>query len=60
MPRRRVIVSVLSIVLAGLLYYFYAGSTAPVGQPPLMRLDAANFGELREAMSSRLELRLAL
>ena len=48
MKRSRLIV-VIAVLLAftGLLYYFYAGSTAPTGQRPLVALNAGNFEQLR-------------
>ena len=42
----------ISAAVAGLAYYFYGGSSVPAGQPPLVRIDAANFGELRSAFNA--------
>lgn len=52
MKASRFIIVCLLALVAGGLYYFYAGSTVPTGQPPLMRLSAANFGELRDAFNA--------
>ncbi len=52
MQRRRIIISCLLAVVAGALYYFYAGSTVPAGQPALVRLNAGNFSELRSAFNT--------
>lgn len=35
------------LVLAGLLYYFYAGTVAPPGQHPLVYLQSSNFAALQ-------------
>jgi hypothetical protein len=50
-PSRLIIVCLLAMVAGG-VYYFYAGSTVPPGQPPLMRLSAGNFDELRNAFNA--------
>lgn len=52
MKRSSVIIVCALGIVAGGLYYFYAGSTVPPGQPPLMRLNAGNFGELRSAFNA--------
>jgi hypothetical protein len=52
MKRSRKIIGVcLMAIIAAIVIYLYAGSAAPVGQPPLARLDASNFGELRNAFN---------
>jgi hypothetical protein len=48
----RIIVLCLLLIVAGVLYYLYAGSAAPVGQPPLTRIDATNFSEMRSAFNA--------
>jgi hypothetical protein len=48
MKRSRLIVAVaVLLALTGLVYYFYAGSTVPAGQRPLVALNAGNFAQLR-------------
>jgi len=42
----------LLAILAGVIYYLYAGSAAPTGQPPLTSLSASNFNELRGAFNA--------
>jgi len=52
MKRSRKIIGVcLAAIIAGVVFYLYAGSAAPSGQPPLGRLSPSNFGELRSAFN---------
>jgi len=52
MKRSRKIVGLCFLgIIAGIGYYFYAGSAVPAGQQPLTRLDASNFNELRSAFN---------
>lgn len=39
-------------IIAGLAFYLYGGHTPPAGQPPLTRLTAANFDQLRDAFNA--------
>jgi hypothetical protein len=56
MKRNRILILVLlAIILGALLYYFYGGSTAPAGQHELVRLNAANFAELRQAFNAEVD-----
>lgn len=48
---RKIIGLCLLVAIAGIGYYLYAGSAVPAGQPPLARLDASNFSELRGAFN---------
>lgn len=48
---RKIIVVSLSAIIAGIVFYLYAGSAAPAGQPALARLDTSNFGELRSVFN---------
>lgn len=48
---RKIIVVSLLAIIAGIVFYLYAGSAAPAGQPPLARLNASNFGDLRSAFN---------
>jgi hypothetical protein len=49
---RKIIGLCLLAILAGVIYYFYAGSAAPTGQPPLTRLSESNFNELTDAFNA--------
>ena len=52
MKRSRKIIGVcLLAIIAGIVFYLYGGSAAPASQPPLARLDASNFSELRGAFN---------
>ena len=49
MKRSRLIVTIaVLLALTGLVYYFYAGSTVPAGQRPLVALNAGNFAQIRD------------
>lgn len=53
MKRYRIPILVCGAVIFGtLLYYFYGGSTPPAGQHELVRLNVANFAELRQAFNA--------
>ena len=39
-------------IIAGIVYYLYAGSAVPAGQPPLLSLNVSNFSELRGAFNA--------
>jgi hypothetical protein len=49
---RKIIGLCLLAILAGVVYYLYAGSAAPTGQSPLTRLSESNFNELRGAFNA--------
>ena len=54
MKRKRIIYGSLAIVVAVpllIVYYFYLGSTAPVGQQPLVRLDKTNIDSLKKSFN---------
>jgi len=54
MKRRPFIYGLLAVVAAvGLLlvYYFYLGSSAPAGQPPLGRLDTSTVESLKQSFN---------
>lgn len=44
---RPILFGSLILALAGLLYYFYGGGQAPVGQRPLVSITTDNLSELR-------------
>ena len=52
MRRRKLTVLALAVLVAAFLLYLYAGSTAPPGQPPLVRLHAANVASLKEGFNA--------
>jgi len=45
--KRIVLIGLVALVLLA-FYYFYGGSTAPSGQPPLVRLNSSNVASLRD------------
>ncbi len=42
----------VAVIVGALLYYVYGGSTPPAGQHDLVRLNAVNFAELRQAFNA--------
>jgi hypothetical protein len=48
---RGVVVGVLILLVVAGFWYFYGGHSVPAGQVALVRLNAANFGELRSAFN---------
>ena len=51
MKRKYVPIAILLAVLVALLY-FYRGSQAPPGQPPLQRLTAQNVADIKNAFNA--------
>ena len=54
MKRQRVIYGSIAIVVAVVLLivaYLYLGSSAPVGQQPLVRLDNSNIDSLKKSFN---------
>jgi len=51
MSRKRIFVLFVALVLAGGLFYFYAGHQTPPGQLPLFELTAQNFATIGEAFN---------
>jgi hypothetical protein len=49
---RLLLILVLVAGVAGLAYYFYAGSDTPAGQQALVRLNAENFGDLKREFNA--------
>ena len=49
---RTPILGCVALVLGGLLYYFYGGSTPPAGQRELVRLNAASFADLQQEFNA--------
>ena len=51
MKRSKIVGLCLLAIIAAIALYLYVGSAVPVGQPELARLDALNFGELRDVFN---------
>jgi hypothetical protein len=51
MNQKRVLFITALVILFGVVYYFYGGSSAPKGQPPLVSLGEENFSSLRDAFN---------
>jgi hypothetical protein len=51
MKKSKIVGLCLLAVIAAIGFYLYVGSAVPLGQPALARLDASNFGELRDAFN---------
>lgn len=52
---RNLVLVCVAAILGALIYYFYGGSTPPAGQHELVRLNAANFAELRQAFNANVD-----
>ncbi len=46
MNRKRIVVLITALCLAGALFYFCGGHHTPPGQPPLADLTTQNFGSI--------------
>jgi hypothetical protein len=44
--------TVVGVVLVAALFYFYGGSHAPAGQPPLESVTAQNIDDIRNQFNS--------
>jgi len=58
MKRKRIILILVAMAIATALlavYYFYLGSTVPNGQQPLVRLNSANVGSLKNAVNESVD-----
>jgi len=51
MKRSRLVGLCLLAIIAAIAFYLYVGSAVPAGQPELTRLDASNFGALRNVFN---------
>lgn len=52
MKRKKIVLLVFAVAVAGLLFYLYAGHAVPQGQKPLVKLDAAaGTAPLRDAFN---------
>ena len=45
------LLAVIGAILLFVVYYLYLGSTVPVGQRPLVRLNASNFDSLKKSFN---------
>ncbi len=52
MSRKKMIILALAVLVGAFLFYLYGGSAPPQGQPPLMRLNAANVASLKDAFNA--------
>ncbi len=52
MNRKYAVSAVLTAALIGALLYFYGGSQAPPGQPPLQRLTTGNVFRIKDAFNA--------
>jgi hypothetical protein len=51
MSQKRVLFITALVILFGVVYYFYGGSSAPKGQPPLVSLREENFSSLKDTFN---------
>ena len=53
MKRKHVIYGLVAMgaIILFVVYYLYLGSTAPIGQQPLVRLDNSNIDSLRKSFN---------
>jgi hypothetical protein len=47
--------AVIGAIVMFVVYYLYVGSTAPIGQPPLVRLNTSNFDSLKKSFNDSAE-----
>lgn len=52
MRSKYILGTVLAVTLAAALVYFYGGSHAPAGQPPLESITAQNVADVRNQFNS--------
>jgi hypothetical protein len=52
MNRKRILLSVLLLVMLGAAYYFYGGHSAPKGQPPLVNFSSGDLVPLKTAFNA--------
>lgn len=52
MKRKYILSAIVIAVLIGVAVYFYSGSQAPPGQPPLERLTAQNVSAVKNAFNA--------
>ena len=52
MSRKKVTIFALAVLVGAFLLYLYGGSATPLGQPPLVRLNAANVVSLKDAFNA--------
>jgi hypothetical protein len=52
MSRKKVIILAMAVLVGAFLLYLYRGSATPQGQPPLVRLNAANVASLKDAFNA--------
>lgn len=52
MNRKRILFSVLLLVVLGAAYYFYGGHSVPRGQPPLVSFSSGDLAPLKTAFNA--------
>ena len=52
MNRKRILFSVLLLVVLGAAYYFYGGHSVPKGQAPLVSLSSGDLAPLKTAFNA--------
>jgi hypothetical protein len=52
MNRKRTLIAIAALLAIGLLFYFYDGHQAPVGQPPLARLTPETLSDIQNAFNA--------
>ena len=52
MNRKRILWIAAALVILGVAYYLYGGSSTPAGQPPLVSLNSSNISTLKDAFNS--------
>lgn len=52
MRRKYILLALLTFALVGVLFYLYAGSQVPSGQPPLQSLTPQNLAGLERAFNA--------
>ena len=52
MSRKRIFFAATILVVFGIAYYFYGGSSTPKGQPPLMSFSSGDLTPLKTAFNA--------
>lgn len=52
MTRSKYLLGAITLCLVAVLLYFYGGSAAPSGQPPLVRLTPSNIADIKSSFNA--------
>jgi hypothetical protein len=52
MNRKRILLSVVLLVVLGAAYHFYGGHSVPKGQPPLVSFSSGDLAPLKAAFNA--------